>query len=323
MTDNEKSKSERIDDIISGVMKIAHGDIDHQFKISDKNDKIDALSMGINMLMDDIKEGHLQKIENERIIKLNQELIEAKEKALESERLKNQFLQNISHEIRTPLNAIIGFSELLPTYFDDKERLIEFTEIINNSSVDLLQIINDILDIAKIESGQVAINWEIVNIKTMLNNIEVFFSEYQKQLHKSHIEFIMNFPCDNVTKQIQFDSGKLKQILTNLLSNAFKFTNTGKIEVGYKGLSDTHITMYVSDTGIGISRELQAQIFDRFIQAEDNYTQKQKGTGLGLSIVKGLIELLGGNIWLESELNKGSTFTFSIPYKYYEPDLIS
>ncbi len=323
MTDNEKSKSERIDDVIAGVMKIAHGDIDYQFEISDKNDKIDALSMGINMLMDDIKEGHLQKIENERIIKLNQELIEAKEKALESERLKNQFLQNISHEIRTPLNAIIGFSELLPTYFDDKERLIEFTDIINNSSFDLLQIINDILDIAKIESGQVSINWEIVDIKTMLNNIEVFFSEYQKQLNKSHIEFVMNFPCDKVTKQIQFDSGKLKQILTNLLSNAFKFTHSGKIEVGCLGLSETHITMYVSDTGIGISKELQAQIFDRFIQAEDNYTQKQKGTGLGLSIVKGLIGLLGGNIWLESEVNKGSTFTFSIPYKIYEPSVIS
>ncbi len=311
----DHSNAKRIDEIIEGVMKIAHGDLNFQFEISNNNDNIDALSMGINMLVDDLKEGLLRKNENERIKKLNKELQEAKEKAMESERLKNQFLQNISHEIRTPLNAVIGFSELLPTCYDDKDRLIEFTKIINNSSNDLLQIINDILDIAKIESGQVSITWEDVDIRSMLQNLELFFSEYQKQLNKSHIEFKMNFPCNKIQKQIQFDSGKLKQILINLISNAFKFTNSGTIETGCLGLSETHITMYVSDTGIGISNELQALIFDRFIQAEDNYTQKHKGTGLGLSIVKGLIDLLDGKIWLESAVDKGSTFYFSIPYK--------
>ncbi len=323
MSESEQKHDQRIDEIINGVMQIAHGDLNFQFNISGENDNIDALAMGINMLIDDLKQSYIRKIENERIKRLNKELQEAKEKALESERLKNQFLQNISHEIRTPLNAIIGFSELLPTFYEDKDKLIEFTEIINNSSTNLLQIINDILDIAKIESGQVSINWEVVDIKAMLNNLELFFSQYQKQLSKDHIEFVMNFPCDKVKKQVQFDSGKIKQILINLISNAFKFTNSGKVEVGCKGLTDTHITMYVSDTGIGISEDHQCQIFDRFIQAENPYHQKHKGTGLGLSIVKGLIDLLEGEIWLESTINKGSTFYFSIPYKVYEPELLS
>ncbi len=258
MSDSDQNRNQRIDEIIEGVMQIAHGDLNFQFNISEENDNIDALAMGINMLVDDLKQGYIRKLENERIKRLNKELREAKEKALESERLKNQFLQNISHEIRTPLNAIIGFSELLPTFYDDKNKLIEFTEIINNSSNDLLQIINDILDIAKIESGQVSINWEVVDMKTMLQNLKLFFNQYQKQLGKHHINFKIDFPCHKITKPILFDGAKLKQILINLISNAFKFTNKGEIEVGCFNCDANYITLFVRDTGIGISEELQS-----------------------------------------------------------------
>jgi len=239
------------------------------------------------------------------------ELTKAKEKAEENDRLKTAFLQNMSHEIRTPMNAIMGFSDLLIYHTDDKEKLKSFSEIINQRCIDLLEIINDILDISKIESGQLTINIEDCNIKELLTELDFFFQEHQKRIGKEHIQFRLQHPDDKQITTIQTDKVKLKQILINLIGNAFKFTDKGSIECGCKQ-NHHQLIFYISDTGIGIPAEKHEMIFERFSQLHHNSTKNTGGTGLGLSIAKGLANLLGGQIWLESVPNKGTTFYFSV-----------
>lgn len=246
------------------------------------------------------------------------ELIAAKEKAEESDRLKTAFLQNMSHEIRTPMNAIMGFSSLIKENLNDKRKLEKFSDIINQRSIDLLDIINDILDIAKIESGQLPINLEDFSLFDLFEDLTSFFSEYKNRIGKQHISFnlVVNFRRNEAS--IVADKGKLKQILINLISNAFKFTDDGKIEVGCKFDENRSLYFYVSDTGIGIPKEKQEMIFERFTQLNQNPKKNIGGTGLGLPIVKGLVNLLGGEISLESEPQKGSTFSFTISYNAIE-----
>ncbi|MEN9444380.1 MAG: hypothetical protein RIS47_1270, partial [Bacteroidota bacterium] len=228
-----------------------------------------------------------------------------------SDRLKTAFLQNMSHEIRTPMNAIIGFSNLLHRNFSNIEKLEKFTEIISQRSKDLLDIINDILDIARIESGQVSLNYEKISILKLFTEIKLTFVQ-QKSLVR--FEFDQLGILENTDIELLTDKGKIKQIFINLIGNAFKFTNEGSIRVGYILDCADSIKFYVSDSGIGISAEKFEVIFDRFMQLETGTSRQYGGTGLGLAIVKGLLEILGGKIWLESELGKGSTFYFSIPY---------
>ena len=249
-------------------------------------------------------------------------LVVAKEKAEESDRLKSAFLQNMSHEIRTPMNAIMGFSGLLVKNYNNKPKLEKFSEIIGLRCNDLLDIINDILDISKIESGQLTVNNEEGDLQELFSELTTFFSEYQIKLGKQHIKFKMQplyLPCENI---ICTDKVKLKQILINLIGNAFKFTESGKIECSCKLENNESLSFYVSDTGIGIPKDKQQKVFERFSQLQNGNNKAIGGTGLGLPIVKGLVQLLGGNIWLESETadqsaNKsgGSTFFFTIPYK--------
>jgi PAS domain S-box-containing protein len=243
------------------------------------------------------------------------ELLKAKEKAEESDRLKTAFLQNMSHEIRTPMNAIMGFSGLFVKNYNNKPKLEKFSAIINQRCDDLLEIINDILDIAKIESGQLSVNVESCNLNTLFAEITLFFKEQQKRLGKEQIKFNLQALCESTDRVIEIDKVKLKQIFINLISNAFKFTETGTIEGGCKLDANGNLTFYVSDTGIGIPPDKQKMIFERFIQVEQGTSRLYGGTGLGLSIVKGLVNLLGGEIYLESEFGKGSKFTFTIPYK--------
>jgi PAS domain S-box-containing protein len=243
------------------------------------------------------------------------ELIKAKEKAEESDRLKTAFLQNMSHEIRTPMNAIMGFSDLLVKNFDNKAKLNKFSDIIGQRCNDLLEIINDILDIAKIESGQLSVNVAEFNLSDLFVELSAFFVEYQKRIGKEHIKFVSQEFIDPSRNIIISDKIKLKQIFINLINNAFKFTDTGKIECGCKLDSNNNLLFYVSDTGIGIPENKQKAVFERFIQLHDGSRKNIGGTGLGLPIVKGLIELLGGEIFLESIHGKGSTFSFSILYK--------
>lgn len=244
---------------------------------------------------------------------MEQNLLKAKERAEENNRLKTAFLQNISHEIRSPMNAIMGFSSLLPDNFDDKDKLFQFSIIIEQRCSDLLDIINDLLDISKIESGQTTIANEDCNIDTLCSELKSFFNDYRNRINKQHIELLFTSFLDNSITIIKTDKVKLKQILINLISNAFKFTEQGKIECGCK-IDGDKLQLYVKDNGIGIPKDKLDFVFERFTQITNTTVQNIGGTGLGLPIVKGLVGLLGGKIWVESECNQGTTFFFTIDY---------
>ncbi len=243
--------------------------------------------------------------------KAEAELIMAKDKAEESDRLKTAFLHNVSHEIRTPMNAILGFSTLLsePGISDSDRK--QYIEIIFQSGNQLLSIINDIVDLASIESGQVKINIKEINLNTTLRRINEQFS-YKEKPHK--IMLSLKTPLSNKDAEILTDGTKLVQIISNLINNAFKFTQAGRIDFGYD-LKDDFLEFFVKDTGIGIPQEHQSKIFDRFYQVDNAVSRQYTGTGLGLSICKAYAELMGGNIWLESKPGIGTTFSFTIPYK--------
>lgn len=243
--------------------------------------------------------------------KMMDDLITAKEKAEESDNLKTAFLHNISHEIRTPMNAIVGFSMALKNPDLLPEKCNYFTEIIIQSSNQLLAIINDIVSIATIEAGQVQIN----ETETNLNKICNLLNE-QFKLKAKIQDVFLNLKTTLPDKEalIFTDEIKLTEILTNLIGNALKFTSKGTVNFGYH-LKENNIEFYVEDTGIGIPTEMHNEIFKRFRQVETTSCRQFGGSGLGLSISKAYVELLGGQIWLTSELDKGSVFTFTIPYK--------
>jgi PAS domain S-box-containing protein len=244
---------------------------------------------------------------NEILHHTNTSLQIAKDKAEESDLLKTAFLQNMSHEIRTPLNGIIGFSNLLSQEDITKEDIKEYTSIIQQSGFRLLEIVNNVLDISKIETGQVEINYQSFSINQLIENLYSFFLPFAKEKHLD-----LKFMTHLKDSFILSDETKLTQILTNLINNSIKFTTTGSIEFGYK-ISENTIKFYVSDTGIGIPNDMQKRIFDRFFQAELAISKGYEGAGLGLTICKGLIELMGGDIWVESIQNAGTTFFFNIP----------
>jgi PAS domain S-box-containing protein len=237
-----------------------------------------------------------------------QELIKAKEKAEESDRLKSAFLANMSHEIRTPLNSILGFSELLGNPNLTSEDREEYSRLVETSGNNLLSIINDIIDISKIESGLLEIINDQFNVNHLIKNIAEVFEFRVKQKGLSLI--VRN--CDKDIVMVN-DRSKIYQILSNFLSNAIKFTNKGNIELGVIQIENS-LKIYVKDTGIGINNDFQEHIFKRFRQAENAFTRKYGGNGLGLSISKHLIELLGGKIGLNSQFGKGSTFYILLPY---------
>jgi PAS domain S-box-containing protein len=243
--------------------------------------------------------------------KAEAELIAAKEKAEESDRLKTAFLHNVSHEIRTPMNAIMGFSTLLnePGLSDSDRK--QFIEIIFQSGNQLLSIINDIVDLASVESGQVKLNIKEINLNTILRRISEQFS-YKKKPHKITLTLNISLPDNEV--EILTDGTKLVQIISNLINNAFKFTIKGKIDFGYE-LKDGFLEFFVKDTGIGIPPEHHTKIFDRFYQVDSAVSRQYTGTGLGLSICKAYVELLGGKIWLDSKPGVGTNFNFTIPYR--------
>ncbi len=242
--------------------------------------------------------------------KAKAELIAAKEKAEESDRLKTAFLHNVSHEIRTPMNAILGFSTLLnePGITDDERK--QFTEVIFQSGNQLLSIINDIVDLASIESGQMKVSIKQLNLNTTLRRLSEQFS-YREKSQK--ITLIVETPLPQLEAEILADETKLVQILSNLINNAFKFTKKGKISFGYS-IRNGFIEFFVKDTGIGIAAKHQTMIFERFYQVDSAVSRQFGGTGLGLSICKAYTELLGGEIWLKSSPGKGTEFYFTIPY---------
>ncbi len=242
--------------------------------------------------------------------KSESDLIRAKDKAEESDRLKTAFLHNISHEIRTPMNAIIGFSSLLNEPGVDAESQRSFIEIIGNSSNHLLSIVSDIIEISNVEAGLLKLSQDEVNLSSILNKL---LTQFAPKSAEKGIEFNLENILPEKISNIKTDANKLTQILTNLLSNAFKFTAQGKITFGCK-LKNDIIEFYVSDTGIGISPPQHKKIFDRFCQVENSVARQYEGTGLGLSIAKAYTELMGGRMWLTSEKGSGSVFYFTIPY---------
>ncbi|MBP6623775.1 MAG: response regulator, partial [Chitinophagaceae bacterium] len=239
------------------------------------------------------------------------ELKASKEKAEESEKLKTAFLQNMSHEIRTPLNAISGFIQMLdnPNLSDEKRK--SFSSIIKNSSNQLLSIVGDILTISSLETKQEKIAINPVNINSILIELLAIFKQ---QAADQNIMLYVKQNLSDHFAEIYTDRVKLTQILSNLVSNALKFTSQGSIEFGYN-LKQDNLEFFVIDSGIGIPQEQHQKIFERFQQANIGINQQYGGTGLGLAISKGFVELLGGEIWLKSEVNKGATFFFTIPYQ--------
>jgi hypothetical protein len=246
---------------------------------------------------------------NELLEESHSELKISKEKAEESNRLKSAFLANMSHEIRTPMNAILGFSELLeqPELTDEKQK--KYFEIIKKSGKRLLNVINDIIDISKVEAGQMEVLISEVNITEQINEVYAFFSS---ETMKRGISLVINNLLASNEIIIKSDSHKINAILVNLVKNAMKYCEEGTIEIGVEK-KESFFEFYVKDTGAGIAKDRQNAIFDRFVQADIEDVRALQGSGLGLSISKAYVEMLGGEIWLESELGKGSTFYFTIP----------
>lgn len=251
--------------------------------------------------------------------KWQEQLIVAKEKAEESDRLKSAFLANMSHEIRTPMNAIIGFSECLIDEDIPEESKHHFASIIQQRSYDLLHILEDILDVSKIEVGQLNIHEKEFKLEPLLNDLYTEYRQKIKNSEKSSIILKLVLPPELNNISIKTDIHRFKQIWTNLLDNALKFTQHGSIEFGCSTDTGNQITFFVKDTGIGIPTDKQVIVFDRFRQADETLSgQLFGGTGLGLSIVKGILILLNGKIWLESAKNIGTTFYFTIPVLPFE-----
>ncbi len=239
-------------------------------------------------------------------------LEQAKNKAEESDRLKSAFLANMSHEIRTPLNTILGFSSILAAEEEiSPEEKEEYSFIINRSSDNLLQIINDILDISKLETGQLQILNTRFNAVPVLDELSRVFEKRLSELGKKDIRLRLS-TSDNPV-YLNLDRVRFYQIFTNLLNNSVKFTEKGEIGFGMSGIAENEVSFFVSDTGIGIQKELHSAVFERFRQVNETSTRTHGGTGLGLSIVRNLVELMGGTITVESEPGRGTTFLFTMP----------
>ncbi|MFW5916562.1 MAG: PAS domain S-box protein, partial [Bacteroidota bacterium] len=248
----------------------------------------------------------------EQIKKINNELEQAKEKAEESDRLKSAFLANMSHEIRTPMNGIMGFAHLLKKAPPSAEKRQEYIEVIEQSGTRMLNIINDLIDISRIEAGQVDIHPSEFNFNEQLSYLYTFF---QPEAEAKELKLTVTKPLPGDKTLIYTDKDKFYLVLSNLIKNAVKYTHEGSIHFGYlqKGKD---LEFYVEDTGIGIPQDKQQIIFDRFVQADMSIGSSYEGAGLGLAITKAYVEMLGGEIFLESKEGAGTRFSFTIPYIY-------
>jgi len=250
-------------------------------------------------------------------------LVEAKARAEQSDNLKSAFLANMSHEIRTPMNAIIGFSNLLNDAEVSKEERDEFIEHIKNSGNSLLQLIDDIIDISKLDAGQIVQENHRISITRMLAELFSYFNESLIESGKTNVQLLVTGIRENIDWSLIADGVMLNRIMRHLLSNAVKFTNSGFVEFGVKKDGTDGIILYVQDSGIGIAREKQGMIFERFSRVMTGTRQEYGGTGMGLAICKGLTELMGGKIWVESNLGTGSTFNVSLKVAQLEEHPIS
>lgn len=241
----------------------------------------------------------------------NLELIKAKERAEESDKLKTAFLANLSHEVRTPMNGILGFAELLKekglSEFDQNR----YIEVIEHSGLRMVKIIDDLVDISKIEAGTVKLNPEHFNLNNLLDGLYNFFLP---QMSKKGLKFSLHKGSPESEFIINTDSSRLEQVLSNLISNAEKFTDDGFVDFGYS-MSNGYIKFYVKDSGVGVPLQHQKIIFERFRQAGHSNRKTNDGTGLGLAICKAFVEMMGGSIGVTSEMDRGAEFWFTIPHE--------
>jgi len=276
-------------------------------RVIDFNDRKAVLAIARNITK--------RKKAEQRIAKSNRELIRAKEKAEESDRLKSAFLANMSHEIRTPMNGILGFTQLLRHPGIAEKKRNEYLDVIESRSQELLQIINDIIDISVIEANQLTLNREEMGLNDLFGELQVFFQQNLANHTGKHINLTHHTGLDDNNSLIIADHQRLRQIFSNLLNNAIKFTTSGYIKFGYELKNRKELLFYVEDTGIGIPEQAQPRIFERFRQADESITRSYGGTGLGLAITRQLVEKQGGKIWLRSREGEGTCFYFTLPYE--------
>lgn len=245
--------------------------------------------------------------------KAENQLILEKERAEESDKLKTAFIANISHEIRTPINHILGFLELLAMDNIDNETRNEYRGIIHSSSHSLLTSIDNIIDIARITTGQIVLKNSEVNINDLLLDAEISSKKIALKHNKQSLRILKNIPPFSEEFSINIDKNRLMQILKNLIENAIKFTKTGYVEFGYKASRDGYLSFFVKDTGIGINKDDFQTIFDSFRQIDYRTTRVVEGSGVGLSISNGLSELMGAKLEVKSVIGKGSVFSLHFP----------
>jgi PAS domain S-box-containing protein len=274
--------------------------------------EMNSIKMENGQLQAYIRDITERKRTEQQIIEKNIELKEARRKAEESDRLKSAFLANMSHEIRTPMNGIIGFTELLKVGKLNNDTREKYLDIIDQSGKRMLDILNNLIDISKIEAGQMNMYYDNISVTAILDELFNFFS---LETENKGVKLTHSYECGSIDN-IYTDSGKLNQIISNLIKNAIKFTKEGEINLHCRVVDD-FVEISVKDSGIGIKPEYYDVVFKRFKQVDDNSKiDIYDGAGLGLSISKSFVNMMGGEIWFESEINKGTTFFFTIPIKY-------
>jgi signal transduction histidine kinase len=254
--------------------------------------------------------------QNHSILKAQRELGLAKDKAEESDKLKSAFLANMSHEIRTPLNAIMGFSSLLLDSEVDAAERKQFANIIHSNSTRLLSLMDEIFDIAQIESGLAQMQQEPCHVNELLTSLVTFFNLEKSLTGKDDIQIRLRKSNKDAGFTILTDPKKLRQALFNLIENSLKYTKEGSIEIGYELKDKERVEFYVRDTGIGFPQEKLDILFQRFRQADDSTTRQFGGIGLGLTLSQKFVELIGGEMRAESKPGNGSVFYISIPYNH-------
>ena len=242
------------------------------------------------------------------------ELVMAKDRAEEADRLKSAFLANMSHEIRTPLNGIVGFLRFINDNNLSPKRRKDYIKIIDNNSKQLTKLIDDIIDISKIEAKQMTISPAPVKLNKLMRELQVFFETYIQTTGKEHLKLILDDSGFVNRCVVSVDPIRLRQVLNNLISNAVKFTQKGYIRFGYRQSTPKLLEFVVEDTGVGLAPDQQEIVFERFRQAETDNKNQFGGTGLGLTISRSLVQMMGGKIWLVSNEGFGASFYFTIPY---------